>query len=362
MALLRPTQVAGGRVNRPWRVFTACLPLWLGVAVVLAAPGAADASPGRPRPGWSSAPRWRLPNARAPTCPEGMRHARGLTQVQKARCVETGPERHVAKARPRVRETSRPSAPASRPLPSVYDEPDRAPEPGPATPVRGGRIPTIGPGLDATALMRMDSAACHAYLDAREVPYVTVDRRQAPEVAIPVRLTGAVAGVEFMIPWSDDPGHDPHAVWDCRLVAAVVPVAEYLHEHGVTEVQYFSALRRGKIVRDKPRSQHNVGLALDLLGLRGPGMPLARVEDLYPRGRLRTCPDRAFAPGPAGAPVPVGAAAADLYLALVCQTHARGLFHTILTPDHDRAHHNHLHLDLKAAQASPADPFVSYDE
>ena len=44
------------------------------------------------------------------------------------------------------------------------------------------------------------------------------------------------------------------------------------------------------------------------------------------------------------------------------RTHARGLFHTILTPDHDRAHHNHLHLDLKAAQASPADPFVSYDE
>jgi len=227
---------------------------------------------------------------------------------------------------------------------------------------RGGRLPTIGPGLDATALMRMDTATCHAYLEAREVGFVAIDRKQAPEVAIPVRLTGAVAGVEFMIPWSDDPGHDPHAVWDCRLVAAVVPMAEFLREHGVTEVQYFSALRRGKVVREKPRSQHNVGLALDLLGLRGPNLPLARVEDLYPRGRLRACPDRAFAPGPPGAPVPVGATVADLYLAVVCQSYARGLFHTILTPDHDRAHHNHLHLDLKAAQASPADPFMSYDE
>ena len=320
------------------------------------APGAADASHGRPRPGWSSGPRWRLPSTRPPACPEGTTRGRGLTQVQKARCIATGPERQVQKAR------QDPASP--RPLPSVHDDPGapaRASTSAPA-PVRGGRLPTIGPGLDATALMRMDTATCHAYLEAREVAFVAVDREQAPEVAIPVRLTGALAGVEFMIPWSDDPEHDLHAVWDCRLVAAVVPMAEFLHTHGVTEVQYFSALRRGKIVREKPRSQHNVGLALDLLGLRGPALPLARVEDLYPRGRLRACPDRAFAPGPAGAPVPVGASAADLYLALVCQSHARGLFHTILTPDHDRAHHNHLHLDLKAAQASPADPFISYDE
>ena len=53
------------------------------------------------------------------------------------------------------------------------------------------------------------------------------------------------------------------------------------------------------------------------------------------------------------------AALDDLYLALVCQAYTRGLFHTILTPDHDRAHANHLHLDLKAAQPSPADPFMS---
>ena len=122
------------------------------------------------------------------------------------------------------------------------------------------------------------------------------------------------------------------------------------------------ALRRGKIVRDKPRSQHNVGLALDLLGVRGPAMPLATVEQTFARGRLRACPADPGRSGPLGAPVPVGAAAADLFFALVCQAHARGLFHTILTPDHDRAHHNHLHLDLKPGQTSPTDPFISYDE
>ncbi|MBL8969770.1 MAG: extensin family protein, partial [Myxococcales bacterium] len=130
----------------------------------------------------------------------------------------------------------------------------------------------------------------------------------------------------------------------------------------VTEVQYFSALRRGKIVRDKPRSQHNVGLALDLLGVRGPSVPLATIEQTYPRGRLRACPADSASAGPPGAPVPGGAPAADLFFALVCQAHARGLFHTILTPDHDRAHHNHLHLDLKAGQTSPVDPFISFAE
>lgn len=223
-------------------------------------------------------------------------------------------------------------------------------------------MPTLAPGPDATALMRLSPTECLARLDALEVPYVKLERAKVPEVAIPVRLTGAVAGVDFTIPWSEDPERDPHAIWDCRLVVAVVPVAAFLHAHGVTEVQYFSALRRGKIVRDKPRSQHNVGLALDLLGFRGPSVALATVEQTYPRAQLRACPSDTTRPGGLGAPVPAGATAADLFLALVCQAHARGLFHTILTPDHDRAHHNHLHLDLKAGQASPVDPFTSFAE
>jgi hypothetical protein len=222
-------------------------------------------------------------------------------------------------------------------------------------------VPTITAGADASALMRMDAGRCHEYLRAHEVPFVALEHSRAPEVAIPVRLTGAVAGVTFTIPWSENEARDAHAIWDCRLVAAIVPMAEFLHAHGVTEVQYFSALRRGKIVRDKPRSQHNVGLALDLLGLRGPTFALATVEQTYPKGRLRTCPAHG-APGSPGSPVPVGATSADLYLALACQAYTRGLFHTILTPDHDRAHANHLHLDLKAAQPSPADPFMSFDD
>jgi len=347
--------------------------LAVGVAaLVVLEPIGAEAA-GRPRLGWSSAPRWRLPRARAPECPNGYASERGrsLVQVRKARCLETGPEGQVAKASSPRPAASRPlpgvrDPGPTRPLPGARDEPERRDPPREVSrpddrprPI-GGRLPTIAPGPDASDLMRLSAAQCHARLDALEISYTRVAAHKVPEVAIPVRLTGAVAGVDFTIPWSNDPEHDPNAIWDCRLVVAVAPIAEFLHAHGVTEVQYFSALRRGKIVRDKPRSQHNVGLALDLLGVRGPSMPLATVEQTYPRGRLRACPVDAAAPGPLGAPVPTGASAADLFFALTCQAYARGLFHTILTPDHDRAHHNHLHLDLKAGQSSPTDPFISF--
>lgn len=200
--------------------------------------------------------------------------------------------------------------------------------------------------------MQMGAARCHDYLREREVSFHALDPREAPEVAMPVRLRGPVAGVTFTIPWSQDQERDHHAIWDCRLVAAVVPLAEWLFARGVTEVQYFSALRRGKIVRDKPTSLHNVGLALDLYAIKRDGEAPARVEDHYPRRVLRRCP----APD-AGGP---GSAPADLYLALVCLADQRGLVHTLLTPDHDRAHHNHLHLDLKPGQTAPADPYTSF--
>lgn len=206
--------------------------------------------------------------------------------------------------------------------------------------------------------MQMGAARCHDYLREHEVPFAAVPAGEAPEVAQPVRLRGPVAGVTFRIPWSNDQARDHHAIWDCRLVAAIVPFARWLFARGVTEVQYFSALRRGKIVRDKPKSQHNIGLALDLYALRRDGEAAATVEDHYPRRELRRCPERGGG-GPGAAP-PAGAPASDLYLGLVCLAAERGLVHTLLTPDHDRDHANHLHLDLKAGQRAPADPFISF--
>ncbi len=195
----------------------------------------------------------------------------------------------------------------------------------------------------------MSPAACQAHLRAQGVRFRALREAEAPEVEQPIRLTGPLADVEFRIPWSKAPDRDHHAIWDCRLVAAMLPVARWLHERGIAEVHYFSVLRRGEITRRRPRSQHNVGLAIDILGLVPRDGSRLDVEDHYPKGRLRGCP-----------PPRTRRHTADLYTALVCATASHGWVHTVLTPDYDRAHHNHLHLDLSAGQASPPDPFVSF--
>ncbi|PCC66653.1 hypothetical protein SAMN02745121_00621 [Nannocystis exedens] len=317
--------------------------LRVALLVALLVPTNADAA-GSGRLGWSNAPRWRLPAVRPPDCPSGYAGNRALVQVASARCKETGPQ---GQTQPRPT-AARPSA---RPATQARPEPARAP-----TPVWTPAASPAGP--DATALMAMNAARCHDYLREREVEFVVLDRDEAPEVAIPVRLRGPIAGVAFTIPWTTDLERDAHAIWDCRLVAAVVPLAEWLHDRGITEVQYFSALRRGKIVQQKPKSQHNLGLALDLYALRRGSDAAATVEDHYPRRTLRRCPGPRES-GPGASP-PRGAPASELLLGLVCVATEGGLVHTLLTPDHDRAHANHLHLDLKAGQSSPADPFVSF--
>jgi hypothetical protein len=205
---------------------------------------------------------------------------------------------------------------------------------------------------DATAIAALDPSACHTYLAENELSFVSVPDGEAPEVAQPIRLTGPIRGVAFVIPWTKDPSSDPHTIWDCRLAAAMIPVASWLFSQGVREVHYFSVLRKGSMARARPRSQHNAGLAIDVLAVHAPGEPTRwNVEDHYPPGVLSGCP----------APVaPMGDPAAQLWMTLVCHASTGAWFHTILTPDHDHAHRNHLHLDLDLRQTAPADPYVSF--
>jgi hypothetical protein len=216
---------------------------------------------------------------------------------------------------------------------------------------RGFARASAGAWPDASALAALDARACHAYLARYDVSFTSLSPHDAPEVAQPIRLTGPMRDVTFVIPWSKDESSDVHAIWDCRLAAAMIPVAQWLAAQGIREVHYFSVLRRGNMARRRPRSQHNVGLAIDVLGVTMRGEPKRwDVEDHYPVGVLSSCPP----------PDRLGERAAELWTRLVCHAASGGWLHTILTPDHDHAHRNHLHLDLDLRQTAPADPFVSF--
>lgn len=232
----------------------------------------------------------------------------------------------------------------------------------PARPGRTAPKPRIT--RDATQTMALSADQCHETLRAAGVPF-SVPQPPAPgtapdgkdpdglrDVAQPVRLTGPVAGVRFTLAWSKNPAGDRHGIWDCRLVATMVPLARWLAFHGVTEVRYFSALRGRPGDGAKRRSQHARGLAVDLLGYKTvTSEALVVVEDHFPKGTLDAC-----GTSPRG---PLGERPDRLYTAFTCFATESRLVHTLLTPDHDEAHHNHLHLDLKPDQESPAKPYVS---
>lgn len=210
--------------------------------------------------------------------------------------------------------------------------------------------------MDANVAMRLSATACREHLDAAKAVYTPVPSSEAPEVAQPVRVL-ALGGVDFVIPWSADLASDPHAIWDCRLAVAVLPLARWLAEHGITEVHYVSALRRGAIARRKPRSQHNHGLAIDVTAVvhgNAESTPWD-VQSHYPRDRVEQCPaTKALAADPPLSP------ASRLLANLVCTAARERSIHTLLTPDYDADHEDHLHLDVKPDQPSPVDPFVSW--
>ncbi len=181
------------------------------------------------------------------------------------------------------------------------------------------------------ALPELDRAACLARLDSIGVAYEPIE--DARGVGIPVRLRGAIEGVEVR----HRGGSALHEIIDCRLAAAIAEWAPALREAGVARLEHLSIYRPGAIVAGSRRvSGHAKALAIDVGFVilddgseidvlngweeRSHGAdPCGRYEESEPSARLR------------------GA---------VCAAVRAGIFQVVLTPHHDRAHQNHLHLEL----------------
>jgi hypothetical protein len=189
----------------------------------------------------------------------------------------------------------------------------------------------------ATRYASLSPAACRAELQKRGLP-VQGARRAAPGVATPMQLAGSLHGVQFVAPG----GKSVHGILDCRLALALDDVARILASHGVTRVRVDnfyrpSSHRRGRGRRKK--SQHALGLAMDLMDITLQGDRILRVERDWRGARGE----------PACGPDARPADPTDDTIALrniVCEVAREGLFHRVLTPNYDAAHESHLHLDI----------------
>jgi hypothetical protein len=219
---------------------------------------------------------------------------------------------------------------------------------------RPNRYAVEPPEVEKTPAFRyaaMEPEACLAELRARSVPFTAVvppppaqpgvPRAPYPRgVTTPLRLAGPVRGVRFR---HADPAVREaevlESVADCPLVLAIDDLAYVLRQYAVTEVDYFSMYRPGWT---RPGVRHPAGRALDLVRVRfadGSGYDVR--QDFRPRLGARTCGEGAAAPLQ-------DTPGARFFRRVVCELDASRPFNLVLTPQHDWAHRDHLHLEVRS--------------
>jgi hypothetical protein len=129
-------------------------------------------------------------------------------------------------------------------------------------------------------------------------------------------------------------------IYDCRLVLALDDFAEILAEHDIVEVRHYSMYRRApdRWPDDKIGTRHHGGLALDAARfIKQDGTHLDVLDHFKGRRRAKVCGDKA----------PRGKTPEARELReIVCAAVDRGMFSVLLTPNFNRGHRNHFHLEV----------------
>lgn len=200
--------------------------------------------------------------------------------------------------------------------------------------------PSDADDTPAVRYAQLPVEACLAELDRRGIPYA---RETALGVFAPVRLRGPLRGVTFRTDGKEATRETSvYEIADCRLVLAMDDFAEILARHDIVEVRHYSMYRppRGW-AEDRVGGQHNGALALDAgRFIDKDGKVLSVDSDFYGRIGDKTCGDDAK-------PRKITPESTALR-EILCEAADRHLFNVILTPNYNRPHHNHFHLEVMA--------------
>lgn len=187
----------------------------------------------------------------------------------------------------------------------------------------------------------MSGADCEAELVTRGISFAS---EPSPGVLAPVRLTAPLHGVTFRTNLSETARAVTRwEIADCRLILALDDFAAILEGHDIVEVRHYSMYRPpskrwpdGKIA-----GQHAGALALDAaIFIDRDGNKIDVDDDWHGRIGAKTC-------GPDARPRRKTPASLKLR-ELLCETAGKRLFNVILTPNHNRGHKNHFHLEVTA--------------
>jgi hypothetical protein len=179
--------------------------------------------------------------------------------------------------------------------------------------------------LLVSATAHADPQQCFAELDARHVAWQHASR---PGIDLGVELKGPIGGV--LLTSEDQP-----LVIDCSLAVSLDEAGRYLHALGIDKATFSSAYSRRNVRGTNHPSKHSYGLAIDVHTFSGADLGTLRVDRDYEQG-LGDEVDCV------GEPLTQGGAVLKI---LQCQLVRSGLFHLVLSPDYDDAHHDHFHLE-----------------
>ena len=186
---------------------------------------------------------------------------------------------------------------------------------------------------------QLTRAECEAEIKTRNLPFTF---EETPGVLAGGRLTGPIRGVTFRTRESAEKrATSPWEVLDCRLALALDDFAGVLVAHDIVEVRHYSMHREvpKSWPADKVGSQHFGGMAIDAaIFTTSTGTKMDVNDDWFGRIGAKTC-------GPDARPRRKTEKSVALR-EILCETAAKRIFNVILTPNHNRAHRNHFHLDL----------------
>jgi hypothetical protein len=178
--------------------------------------------------------------------------------------------------------------------------------------------------------------SCLQYLVEQRIPFVTKD--QVHGVRTPVEVTGPIAGVRL----SPRAGYPP--VMDCELARALFEAAPIIERAGITELSFSGAYNYRTRHNSSQLSAHSFGLAIDVHVLRGQGGELDIKRD-FERGAgawRSLVTKQGDLSGCVGAP---RTTKGRRLRRLACELKHHSAFRVIITPDDDRDHRDHLHLE-----------------
>ncbi|MFC1769776.1 extensin family protein [Nitrospirota bacterium] len=194
-------------------------------------------------------------------------------------------------------------------------------------------------GLGSGEISNLKAEKCGFILKEYDVEFESLTNIK--NVEIPIRINSPIGGIKF----SHTHGSEKYSIMDCRLAVALVGWAPILREHNVREVRHMRAYSPdAKVGGGTQASMHSFALAIDASHfVLEDGTEFEVLRDWSDRRpRADFCNDS-----------PKGEKKAQRMLKeLACETGEIDLFTIILTPHYNKAHYDHLHLDLSQGQYS----------